>query len=116
MGVNFNHKDLIFSLKNEYPEFITKQLRKKNPLIDEIFIKQVLPPYRTGSGDNEKLWDKNEILVGKKRFPLTFLEDASGKLYILFCEKTIYSVKPSGGLTSKLIKTLSHYIKEALRE
>jgi len=116
MGVNFNHKKIIFSLKNDFPEFLTNKLREKNPLIKEIIVNQISTPCRTGSGDNEKLWDKNNLLVGKKRFPLTFMEDASGNLDIYIGKKLVYSVKPRGRLTSKLINTLSHFIKESLTE
>jgi hypothetical protein len=116
MGVNFNHKDIIFSLKNDFPEFMTKRLKKKDPLIKEIIVKEISSPYRTGSGDDEKLWEKNNLLIGKKRFTLTFMEDASGKLSIFIGKNLIYSVKPTGRLTSKLINALSHFIKESLTE
>lgn len=116
MGINFEHKNIIFSFKEEFPEFITKHSKEKNPLCEEIVIVQVKPPYRTGSGDSEKLWDKNMVKAGNKSFPLTFTEDAFGNLDIIFNKGLVCSVKPRGRFSSKLVNALAHLIKEALYE
>jgi len=61
----------------------------------------------SGTGKSEKLILSTKLQVGTKDIPITFIENADGALTIENNSETVYTIKPKGRISQKLLEAFT---------
>jgi hypothetical protein len=114
MAIKFNHKREILALRDGFPKYFEAYTSRKVKWESSFAENDFRDAYISGKGKNEKLVLSTKIFVDAKRLPVIFKEDLAGELTIEINGKMIYTIKPSGRISQRLLDAFTLSIKEYL--
>jgi len=103
VAIEFNHKREILAIKEGFPKYYEAHTSVKIQWEDDFVENNFRNAHTTGKGKDEKVELSTKILVESKGIPIAFIENAEGALDIKINKKTVYTIKPRGRISQKLL-------------
>jgi len=107
VAINFNHKREILAIRDGFPKYFLKYGHTKIEWESDFADNDFRNAYTTGTGKDEKLILSTEIMVKSKGIQVKFIEDAKGALTININRKMVYTIKPQGRISQRLLEAFT---------
>jgi len=116
VAIEFNHKREILAIIEGFPKYYEAHVSSKIEWENDFAENDFRNACTTGKEKDDKLILSTKILFESKRIPVTFKENAEGALDIIVNRETVYTIKPRGRISKKLLFAFTNSVISIIKE
>jgi len=107
VAIEFNHKREILAIREGFPRYYMAKTLVKVEWGADFAENAFRSASISGTGKSEKLVLSTKLQIDTKDIPVTFIENAEGALTIEVNKKMVYTIKPKGRISQKLLEAFT---------